>query len=590
MNPERELKLWLLAVMLFALSLWFVGASPVRLALQTTRATPVVVVADAAVIPETNRIDWGQFSGVHGGPRHRATVYTNLAAGSTTTAIQAAVNAAAGTDEASAKRVVLLNGNHTNTATLNMPSWVSLEGESTNVNFVLEAPINIGADLSDARAHVAILSGATRGSTQIVFSNTPTDLAVSNWFIITDTNDANFVHPWGYEQVAATAQGTYNVNQPDPPGGQWHNRGQIVEVTNISGTTVGFRPPLFSSFPYGPKAEYSEGLNVGNIKKWVGLGNMTISNRSSASAGILFQGALNCWVTNVNWFQAAGSSGTAPIRVQSGGGFHTFKRVDITSLVDQSDGIFLWVNTGGTRTEDCFFKDVYRAYFVAGRGGGHSWVDCYVTDTRDSLTPSTGTFAALWNHGTGSQFNLIEHVKMGKGHIDSIHGSSSDWTLNRVLFRGLNTNRGNTFGTFALAVDTWQSWVSITGCAFGHPTNAVATGWELDRATSAAVTNSGSSRMHMVWNFSGYTGTDDAVHDNGRTARQRAKVTGNVNVISNHVVWDGAGEVSLPASYMHSNRPAHYGNLAYPAVGPDTTGYWTNRLAAECRLYNIPIP
>lgn len=584
----RTLKLWLLSLALLLVAIGAFGFTPSFLA-SVEQRNITAPAADSPVIPETNRIDWGQFSGVHGGPRHRATVYTNLAAGSTTAAIQAAVNAAAGTSEATAKRVVLLNGHHTNTARLDMPSWVSLEGESTNAVLVLQAPIYAGNALSDARAHNAILSGATRGSTVIVFSNTPTDLAVSNWFIITDTNDANFVHPWGYEQVARTAQGTYNVNQPDPPGGQWHNRGQLVEVTNISGTTVGFRPPLHSAFPLGPKGEYSEGLNVDNIEKWIGIGNMTISNRDAgALAGIVFAGAVNCWVTNVNWTQDA--NGTAAIRVQSGGGFHTFKRVDITSVVAQSDGIFLWVNAGATRTEDCFFKDVYRAYFIAGRGGAHSWVDCYVTDTRDSLTPSTGTFAALWNHGTGSQFNLIENTKLGKGHIDSIHGGTSDWVFNRVLFRGINTNRGNTYGTFALAIDTWQSWVSITGCGFGHATNAEPTGWEWDRALGASVTNSGSLRQHLVWNFSGYTGTDDAEHDSGRTAKARAKVTGNINVISNQVIWDALGSVTLPSSYIHSNKPATQGNLAWPAVGPDTTGYISNRLAAECRLYGIPIP
>src|SRR5206468_7582528 len=84
---------------------------------------------------------------------------------------------------------------------------------------------------------VNILSGAAAGSTSIAVTSTAS-MRVGGGLLIQEANDPTYVTDVGGSDTCTYCDGFWNGSR---------TRGQIVEITSISGTTVNFTPALYTA-------------------------------------------------------------------------------------------------------------------------------------------------------------------------------------------------------------------------------------------------------------------------------------------------------------------------------------------------------
>lgn len=531
-----------------------------RFLLLILTALPVLA---ADIIPSTNMVVWTNYAGIESWP-DRSTISVTRSSGVTISTLNSDIANAA------SNSVVKLNdGTYTfSTGNLAADSFVTLRGSGTNTILVLANTFNIGTELS--RENILVSSGASMGSTSIVLAATPSSatLSVGMTITIAETNDASYVHPWGYEG----ASGLLCTYCDDPNNGT-RVRGEMVRVTAVAGTTVEFYPPLTSAYLYEPRVEIPYG---GNILRYFGVEDMTIRLNPSAF-GITMRYAQNCWFSNVVFeVRADDNAGIFAQYTHRATVIHSYFKGETAN----SAHVNMFVHNDGFWFVDNMHSFAYQAFLVVGRSTSGVRAYNYIASTTNG---TTALIAEDGYHGAHPQFGLWEGNKGVKNHLDSIHGSFSDTTLLRNHYRAENSD--TTYGWGSINVDLWGTDTAIVGNVLGYPGvhNAApprrgsAFVYEKDAATGGDEDDP----SLLTWNFSGYN-----PFNTGRVARATAIVTGNVSYASGSsgsVVWDGNGVVTIPNSYLYASKPAFFGSLNWPPIGPDTTGYYTNMIPAEYR-------
>ena len=150
---------------------------------------------------------------------------------------------------------------------------------------------------------------------------------------------------------------------------------------------------------------------------------------------------------------------------------------------------------------------------------------------------------------------------VGNGlHADLFHGSSSHITVFRNRLIGHQTGYDM---SRAVNLDKKQYYYNIVGNVLGDP---AIPNWVYEMDTS----NSDSSsyviyRLGFNWPNSSTAGFDPNVK--ATTLRH-----GNYDYATGSVVWDGSiSDRDLPDSYYLTRKPAWWGPLHWPPIGPDLT-------------------
>jgi hypothetical protein len=534
----------------------------------TAPAAAAVVEEESGddIIPATNRIDWLNTTGVEGGINYRSVVYTNLAEEHVT---REGINTAI--VNCPSNQVVMLPA-----GTFQITNGFDLLKDGVTVRGAGRALTDLqlrtnGIALGNAgysRVNININSGSTKDSTSIVLASAPSDLTVGSVACITELNNTNYVHPWGYEDdMTAPLLCSYCDEPEEPNGGRV--RGQLVRVTDISGTTVTFTPALFSTYDNTPRLSFPAALSTFNVVVRSGIEDMTISTPETSN-GIWFQGARDCWVSNVVFQIRYGSQmavkGYFALRC-------TVERCDFIGLNDQADAMLMQIHTTGWRIQNNWGREIAQFFTQVGRGGGHAFVYNYLHSVTNQ---TTALISDTTGHGAHPQFTLVEGNKLVKLQTDSIHGSASSWTLFRNWFRGEIPDY-TTFGHSAISIDSWNYHMNIVGNVLGHPT---VSGWVYEEVSP---TDSGDNIALYAWEYSGYN-----EYVTGTNSQETALVHGNYDYVNDDVVWDAdISNHTIPSSMIFTNGwPAWFGSTALvkPAIGPDCTGFHTNEIPAEYRF------
>ena len=184
-----------------------------------------------------------------------------------TSAIQTALNSCGGTS-GSGKYVNLASGTFTIDGTLNLGvgfsgNYCELRGSGANqtilnVGGTSGPPISIGSQNGViGSSPVTITAGASAGSTSLTLSSTSGITANTSYLVIGALNDPSYVSNTGDFGFCNSCYLVYNwsgispsVNpciSPQNCGAQ-RSRGQIVAVTNVSGSVVTISPALYSNY------------------------------------------------------------------------------------------------------------------------------------------------------------------------------------------------------------------------------------------------------------------------------------------------------------------------------------------------------
>jgi hypothetical protein len=289
-----------------------------------------------------------------------------------------------------------------------------------------------------------VLSGATKGSTTITVSSTSGNV-VGGYMTFDQTNDPTFVTNIGSEGPA---------NWVSRENGK-RAMGQIVEVTSISGNTVTFQPPLYSSYSQALAPQicsFSGGAKLSGIEDLTVRGNNTGSRQH-----FRMEGASYCWLKNVESEFADGdhvdifNSFRCEVRDSY---FHD--AFSHTSGLTDAD-LMLASKTTACLIENNVFWRLHASIMLNWGAAGNVIAYNYSANNFDQYS-SNAVMADICMHGAHPMFNLFEGNYAVKFSPDSIWGSSSHGTVFRNVFTGTTTVTPPLTGRATLGSPSWWAY------------------------------------------------------------------------------------------------------------------------------------
>jgi PKD repeat protein len=511
------------------------------------------VEESSSIIPADRRINWS-YCGVPGGIPARSTVYVTLSPGATTAQINNALAACP-----SGQVVYLSAGNYNNIGAINFGSknGVTLRGAGagkTIINSTVSGgDYGVVSDYYGFAGAASISSGYTKGSASLVMASAPTNFAVGKLIAVYENDDTSL--------VMAT----------DGPG---QNLKTIHKITAKNGNTLTISPPL----PYtlaanlSPKASYCSGTGA----TLCGLEDLTVNNNGGVNAIIAFSNADRCWIKGVETYNADNifiwiyESFQCEIRRS-----YCYHAKGSPNNPD-GYGVYLYEGSSFCLVEDNIFYEL-AAGCLQSKASCNAWLYNYGWKTTFNNAP--WQFCMInCNHGAHDMMDLWEGNMAEQWQNDAYHGSASHQTLFRNWINGLHptatTNRkmvdigragyyhnvvGNVLGA--------PSWSPSSYEMTGQPDYSVSCIYRLGYPNMT----SNDYAPAVPWpSIYGLTYPD---------AKVRATLLrhGNYDYYNKTTVWDPAiSDHSLPASLYYTSKPAYFGSLQWPPIGPDVAGYVTD--------------
>ena len=500
------------------------------------------------LIPDDRRMDWKP--GVPGGiPVYPEFANVKTAYGAKgdgraddTAAIQKAMD-----DCPEGRAVLIPAGAYRLTASLAFTRGIVLRGEGPDkTELVNEATAGNAISISnyDNEVVTRILKGATKGSTSITVDDA-SRLRAGDLLQIDQLND-DYV---SIEGEGGTAR--------------WSGReegrramGQLVELTKKDGHRLTLSRPLAITFKDALKPQALRTSD--KVIRRAGVEDLrldTTRRRTDDSGSIKFWNTIHCWVRNVEssrgWF----------------GGHVTFKK----SLGGEvRDSYFHHAHAYGTghgyavqltgQTTDtlvennaCYYLNTGPQTACCGPGNVIAYNFSFQTWGRDY--PKTDwVHPDLSHHSAHTFLALFEGNVAGSLCFDFYWGSSSHNTIFRNALDMRNPRldgRPMTRNIVGIRLDKFSRFNTAIGNVLGHD------GLEGEAESEG---RSGFATP-VAWSF-GHPGDPEVK----KTLRRH----GNFDWITKRVQWDPAiSDRKLPDSLYLASKPAFFGKLAWPPIGPD---------------------
>jgi hypothetical protein len=425
------------------------------------------------ILPAGTGIDWSQ-AGVPGGIPSPAWTQSGSTISASqcgsggsdcTSTIQAALNAC-GTNHF----VLLGAGTFLINSSVSVPSYCALRGAGANQTVLNVkgsggAPIKLGSGSVAYSGAVSVTSGASAGSTSLALSGS-SGVKAGGYLVITETNDNVIVDVRG---------GEGNCNWCDAG---WTSdghlaSGQIVEVQNVSGTTITIAPGLYRAYTHSPLAvPFSAGA------KYAGVEALQIyDNNTGYTQDVNFSQCAYCWVKGVEFNYTQGDWADVYW------GFHdeirdSYMSNAYTHTSGNSDNdISLLNKTSATLVENNIIERGHASVLLSWGAAGNVIAYNYA---EGGLDQGSQNFAigGMGMHGAHPQFNLFEGNVSPSISPDEIWGSSAYNTLFRNWAEGSTisclplTGRGTVtcspFGTYGSGIGGWAAFQASRAIVLSH--------------------------------------------------------------------------------------------------------------------------
>jgi hypothetical protein len=428
---------------------------------------------------------------------------------------------------------------------------------------------NGGASFNGAASFggtVDLSSGYTKGSQSIVASSAP-GVAVNDWIIVSENQgDTAIPTSWTGENGNCAWCGDNSTG---------YLMSQIVQVTSVSGNTIGISRPLYYTFKPALTPRIRRFSAIGATK--AGLESVKLDgyiNRNTRTAAHIYvDGCMLCWVKDVETFDTPDVAKAYPIYIEYSYGTEVRDSYFHFGQVNQSDrnyGIGVFGPNSDLKFENNIYRENRHSTSQEGGGSGNVFLYNYIDDnwTNDlSFLASARTVHGAHPYMTLWEGNIISHLQ-----ADNVWGTSSHQVLFRNWlwgdetgnFTGYDSTHPN-YGFVALDISTQQDYYSAVGNVLGNPN--LHTTWSNANLFRADCTWSGTRSQPTVYGLgclSGYSGSYDA------NVRNTTILHGNYDYKTNGVAfWDGGAEHALRNSMYYTSRPAFFRSCKWPAFGPD---------------------
>jgi hypothetical protein len=343
----------------------------------------------------------------------------------------------------------------------------------------------------------------------------------------------------------------------------------VSRITSVVGNTVNFATPIPVSFTasLSPRA-YP--LNGSGVLSQFGLEDMTFYGCADP---ILYYTSDRCWFLRLEF---SNSPGCDQGHIVLHNGFQAEVRRcyihDVTSYPATEEGVGIGIGYG---TCNGLFVDNISSQtssqFMIYGSAANAILYNYARECTRGTTPVV--MPGLQYHGGQGLMNLMEGNIWPGICDDGYHGSASHDTIFRNHLNGLHSTRSNDRRVVNLCRGTYYNNVvgNVIGDASWDPTGYEGAGAFAHTDSFMYVLgypNSGNTSMTPETTWS----THPNVYPDGAVKSTLLR-HGNYDYYHKDVVWDS--EISsraLGASLFYSSKPAYFGSLQWPPIGPDVSG------------------
>jgi len=304
-----------------------------------------------------------------------------------------------------------------------------------------------------------------------------------------------------------------------------------------------------------------------------GVENLSADHTSSsASSGMMFFNAFDCWVKGVKdinsdrnhvWLQV-----TAHTTVRDSYFYGT------KNAASQSYGVEPYMSSDNL-IENNIFQHVAAAMMVNGAASGTVFGHNFAVD--DYYFTPGWMMGSNWLHAAGID-SVLEEGNEGAGFIsDDIHGTHHFVTLFRNQFIGWETTK--TVQTTAVHLYTHSRYFNVVGNVLGKPgyhsqyqdstpggvlsaQSIYTLGWAGNDGTNLSAVLSDPFVIGSLMRWGNYDSVNAAAQWNS------SEVPSGLTQFANPVPVNH----NLPSSFYLSSKPSWWGSMPWPAVGPDVAG------------------
>lgn len=432
--------------------------------------------------------------------------------------------------------VYLPAGLYRTNATILMPNRVALRGAGptlTTIKCYYDGDaVYMSGSMNEQPSN--IVSGYAKGSTQIVVAS-GTNFATGDLVIIDQLNDPSFVNIVGSEDTCTWCD-RYDTGT--------RALGEMNRIVSKSVNTLNLELPLLNEYSgaYVPRACPIGKYASGGVAESAGVEDLAITHSNPSwtnTVAVHFHVAYGCWVKRCNLYGQAhkgvwlyGMCLACEVRDSY---IHDFTQFDS----DHGYPIGCQYQSSYNLFENNIIKMGHGACIFGSAGSAGNVVGYnYVHSTKHYQTD--WFIQAFGDHGAHPFMNLFEGNIVGKFAFDFIHGSGSHEFVFRNHVTGQNPEVAVTSNLSAIEVESWHYKMSFVGNALTYPGNPNAP-WLL---TSQSLTLNSMLRH------------------------------GNYDFATGSTAWDGTISArGIPSSLYLNAKPAWFGSLVWPTIGPDIVGF-----------------
>lgn len=537
------------------------------------------------ILKSNQAIDWSN-SGVGGIPA-RTTNCASLTPSATVSTINTALSSCA-----SGQTVFLAAGTYAISGTIHIPSNVTLRGAGADQTILNSTgtgggPVIALGSGSPSYSPVNITGGSAAGSTSITVSSA-SGISAGKYLVITETNNPSFVSSQGSEGPCNWCDGGWTSNAHLA-------RGQIVQVTSVSGTTIGISPGLYGAYTSNPVA-----VPFAMSASYAGVENLQVyANNTGAGTNFGMSMCAYCWVKGVEGNYTDGNLAEVSWGYRDEIRDSYFSNAYLHTPGTYDSDVDLDYKTSATLVENNIMERTHASIMMEWGAAGNVVAYNYTMGEFDSGAPNF-VIGGISFHGAHPQFNLLEGNVVTQIYPDSVWGTSSQITAFRNWVVGTSkvcsplTGRGTV--SCSGASQTYQAARAMQMSYLTTLDNFV--GNVVGSTQMQSLVNSGGNKLGQVasveypatrsydadaygWSFgygessddgtgSGCSGGTSPCHLAGTSSTDL--LHGNYNNIGGSVSWVAGLTQTLPPSFYLSGKPGWFGSMPFPATGPDVAG------------------
>jgi len=559
-------------------------------------ATPSAARAQlwSGILDRSRAVDWSQ-AGVVSSIPNRTTRCATLSPGATHTQINNALAACP------ANQVVFLNaGTYNLSGGIDFMAAgvrnVTLRGAGPDRTFLVVT--GGGAACGGMSANICVrgssgnwqgeprgtanwTAGFTQGTTQITLSSVG-GLSVGQIIVLDQLDDASpsASGPFVTGACAYQTGGCENM-------GRDGNRAQtqLVAIQAINGNVVTISPGLHMtnwSASKSPGVWWWGGITETAVKD--GIEDLSIDHSGSpALTGIALRNGYNCWVKNVRSINSNRDhvwlNGCAHCEVRDSYFFGTQRAVSTSygvELFPASDSLVL----------NNIFQQITSPH-LEGQSSGNVTAYNFMIYMYQQLSPTFMFLGDAATHHGAAAMNLREG-QVGNGLVyDLNHGTSNLLTVFRSRYLGTDT--GAIENTIPIEMNSFHRYNNFIGNVLGTP--GYHNNYEYSNGPLGLKLTLARSIFEL--GFTRCCGGFSAGLDFDAASISTLYRWGNFDYATNTSRWN-ASEVpagqpipnshSLPPSFFLSAKPAWFGSVPFPPIGPDVSGNAHDIPAKRCYL------